>query len=191
MTDKDKKRSKPLSAEDRDLWHEITRDIKPLPGAKTHDSQVDSNKGGEAEKEPSIRETITPEREKRTRKRTGKGLDGKTEQRLRKGQIPIEASIDLHGMGQSEAHETLNRFVLGSHERGLRCVLVITGTGRRSAVRYDSDEHWTAPKPGILKERAPVWLGEVPLRDIVLRAVEAQPKDGGQGALYVLLRRKR
>lgn len=91
----------------------------------------------------------------------------------------IEGRLDLHGLIQDEAYAALNAFLVTAQNAGRRCVLVITGKGRSRA------------SEGILRRRVPEWLGMHPLSDIVLRAIPAQPKDGGDGALYVLLRRDR
>ena len=108
-------------------------------------------------------------------------------QRLKRGELAIEGRLDLHGMNQGEAREALMRFIRGAHAAQKRCVLVVTGkgnTGRRS-------EDWLTSKPGVLKQNVPIWLREGDLSSIVLQAVAAQPRDGGYGALYVYLRRRR
>jgi DNA-nicking Smr family endonuclease len=106
------------------------------------------------------------------------GLDRRTADRLRRGALPIAARLDLHGMTQERAHGALQDFLHRAEERGQRCVLVITGKGQGAA-------------GGILKQAVPRWLAEAPNRARVLAAVPALPKDGGGGALYVLVRRKR
>jgi len=92
-----------------------------------------------------------------------------------RGRYPIEARLDLHGMTQEEAHRALSGFVVRSRAAGRRVVLVITGHGRVSG--------------GILKAAVPRWLNEPELRRHVLAITGAQPRDGGTGALYLLLRK--
>jgi DNA-nicking Smr family endonuclease len=104
------------------------------------------------------------------------GLDKSTEERLRKGNRPIDARLDLHGMTQDAAHAALRQFVLAAAQRGDRCLLIITGKGG-----FDGQ--------GILRREVPRWLEQ--LRPLVLRAVPAQPRHGGAGALYLLLKRRR
>jgi DNA-nicking Smr family endonuclease len=106
-------------------------------------------------------------------KRTGRGLDRRTAERLRRGELPIEARLDLHGMTQEEAHTALARFLGRAHAAGQRCLLVITGKG------------------AVLREAVPRWLGEGETRDRILASSAAQPRHGGGGALYILLRRLR
>ena len=99
--------------------------------------------------------------------------------RLRRGRLGVDARLDLHGLTQHAAHDALVRFVLDAHARGRRSLLVITGKGTFGDGR------------GILRARVPDWLNDPPLRDKVLAIETAQPKDGGAGALYVLLKRRR
>ena len=103
------------------------------------------------------------------------GLDRASAERLRRGRYPIEARLDLHGMTQAEAHRALTGFVAGSRALGRRCVLVITGHGRVSG--------------GVLKAAVPRWLGDPDLRRHLLAITPAQQRDGGAGALYLLLRK--
>jgi DNA-nicking Smr family endonuclease len=105
------------------------------------------------------------------------GLDRRSAERLRRGALPIEARLDLHGLTQDEAHGALVDFVARSATAGRRCVLVITGKGVRGS--------------GVLRSAVPRWLNEAPSRRLLLAFAPAQPKDGGSGALYLLLRRRR
>jgi DNA-nicking Smr family endonuclease len=107
------------------------------------------------------------------------GIDRATAERLKRGLRAIEGRLDLHGMTQAEAHRALAEFVRTSSEAGRRCVLVITGRGLGT------------DGPGILKSSVPRWLGESGLRRQILAVAAAQPRHGGAGALYVLLRRGR
>jgi DNA-nicking Smr family endonuclease len=107
------------------------------------------------------------------------GVDRRTAEKHRRGRLPVEARLDLHGMTQEEAHRALERFLPRAQESGCRSVLIITGKGSRDGTR------------GVLKEAVPRWLNQSPLRALILSISWAQPKDGGAGALYVLLRRIR
>ena len=107
------------------------------------------------------------------------GIDRANAERLKRGLHRIDARLDLHGMIQSEAHRILAEFVHASRDAGLRCVLVITGRG-------------LGPNgPGVLKSAVPRWLEQPGLRRHILAIAPAQPRHGGAGALYVLLRRQR
>lgn len=117
------------------------------------------------------------------------GIDRRTQLRLKRGQIPIEARVDLHGLSRERAHAGLNVFLARQAALGRRCVLVITGKGRPDWQRPDwgSEERET----GVIRRALPGWLREVPNNDRVLAFATAQPQDGGAGAWYVLLRRRR
>ena len=102
------------------------------------------------------------------------GLDGRTQRRLLRGDVPIDQRLDLHGYTVARAELKLLRFIEDASFAGCRCVLVITGKGA-----------------GVLKGHVPGWLKRPPLSGLVLALAEARPADGGSGALYVLLRRRR
>ena len=102
------------------------------------------------------------------------GLDGRTQRRLFRGDLPIDRRLDLHGYTAARAEIKLQRFIEDASYAGCRCVLVITGKGA-----------------GVLKGYVPGWLKGSPLSGLVLALAEARPVDGGSGAFYVLLRRRR
>jgi DNA-nicking Smr family endonuclease len=105
------------------------------------------------------------------------GIDRSTAEKLRKGKLPIDRRLDLHGMTEAAAHAALNRCVRETHRNGLRVILVITGKGREGE--------------GVLRKNLPRWLGLGENAEKVLRVTTAQPLHGGSGAFYVLLRRRR
>jgi DNA-nicking Smr family endonuclease len=102
-------------------------------------------------------------------------LDRRTWQRLRRGRLGLDGRLDLHGMTQAEAHPALAAFLAAAQRRGARCVLVITGRG--------------LVRGGTLREMTPRWLDEPPNRARVVSYARAQLEHGGEGAIYVLLRR--
>jgi len=178
-----------LSREDIALWRMATRDDARLPGRGYEETATSM----EALKPPPETRQApdrappkpAPDRDgpvqlpEMTRGSTP-GLDRRSATRLRRGQYGVEDRIDLHGMTQEAAHRALRAFVTGASARGLRCVLVITGKGLSPNGRT-----------GVLRQSVPRWLNEHPLRNAVLAFHNARPKDGGEGALYVLLRRSR
>ena len=108
--------------------------------------------------------------------------------RLRRGKLAPEATIDLHGLRREEAHQALAAFLGRAQAAGKRCVLVITGKGTdRSAGRPRE----MGEETGVLKRQVPRWLNEAPNRGRIIAFVEARPQHGGAGALYVLLKRQR
>ena len=114
------------------------------------------------------------------------GIDKRQAERLRRGRTEIDARIDLHGMTQAEAHRRLDAFIHASIKAGRRCVLVITGKG---LTPKGSMAEMSGRGAGVLRAAVPRWLNELPLRGHVIAVSHAQPKDGGHGALYVLLKR--
>ncbi len=109
-------------------------------------------------------------------------LERRTLTALRRGQQPLEAVIDLHGLRQSDAHDRLRSFLISEQHRGARLVLVITGKGGGGA-SVGGDER------GVLKRAVPHWLRMADLRATVLGFEDASLNHGGSGALYVRLRR--
>lgn len=120
------------------------------------------------------------------------GFDRRKARRLAAGHTEIEARLDLHGLREGDAHTRLVGFLRQSHARGLRTVLVITGKGR-------SDDDPTTPfelgqdrrARGVIKRNVPRWLAEPALAPLVVSYAAAHPRHGGEGALYVHLRRAR
>ena len=102
------------------------------------------------------------------------GIDGRTQRQLFRGDVPVDRRLDLHGLTAARAESRLVQFIETAARDGCRCVLVITGKGA-----------------GILRGHVPNWLKRQPLSPHILALAEARPHDGGSGALYVLLRRKR
>ena len=102
------------------------------------------------------------------------GLHRRLAQKLRRGAIPIEVTIDLHGMTRAAAAAVLREKIPRGFANGARCLLVITGKGR-----------------GLLRDDLPMLLSSAGLRELVLSHCLAHNKDGGAGARYVLLRKKR
>ena len=192
------RRSRRPSTDERALWRLAMRDTEPLEGREivpeplpvviapivaatpTPPMMAPPTSAKPAPKPLSLQPLST------RRGAPVAGLDRRTSERLRKGQLPIEARIDLHGMTQERARGALDHFIATAAERGLRAVLVITGKG--SAGWSDP---WSTPRSGILRANVPRWLHEQPNGPRILAFSEAQPQDGGGGALYVLLRRRR
>jgi DNA-nicking Smr family endonuclease len=115
-------------------------------------------------------------------------LDRQTSRQLEKGRLEVEARLDLHGMRQRDAHAQLWRFLKTAQARGLRHVLVITGKGAEQAMSksfYEEDER------GVLRNAVPHWLAEPDFASLVVGFSPAPRRLGGEGALYVRLRRWR
>lgn len=160
----------PKRLSDAELFAAATRDVKPL--RKVRPPPVIARAPEEPARIPAItsRRALPPIA-------PNPGLDRRTEQKLRKGRLPVDRRLDLHGMTEAAAHAALDRCVRESWDRGDRVLLVITGKGRGGE--------------GVLKRNLTRWLEAGDNAGRVLRATPAQPRDGGSGAFYVLLRRRR
>jgi len=157
---------------DRALWSEAMRDVTPLPGRR-------AGSAPRLQCAPARTEAGSAPRQVERHLDRFAGIDRANAERLKRGLHAIEARLDLHGMTQAEAHRALIGFVVASHEIGRRCVLVITGRG-------------LGPQgSGVLKNAVPRWLEEAALRRRILAVAAAQPRHGGAGAVYLLLRRQR
>ncbi len=176
--------------DDAALWKAVTKDVKPIKHAPSPKARPEP--AGEPAQAKPKKPAASPARAAAARPKAppalparelshgqAAGVDKRTMDRLRRGQLPIEAEIDLHGHTQEEAHRVLNAFIAGHAAAGRRCVRVITGKG---SFREGG---------GVLKVAVPRWLNEPPLQDSILAFTHARRDDGGEGALYVLLRRKR
>jgi DNA-nicking Smr family endonuclease len=103
-------------------------------------------------------------------------IEPNRKRRIARERDPIAARLDLHGYDQDRARGVLHAFIGRAHEDGARAVLVITGKGARG--------------DGVLRRRVPEWLAEPPSRALVAGLSPAERHHGGEGALYVALKRK-
>jgi len=191
-----------LTGEDRRLWQHVARQAKPLTGRdRLHSKSVEmlrQEMDAEAEAQKAARAAPKRRPAKTALPRPAPvgppapasppaplshgsrdGLDRRKAERLSRGKLPIEATLDLHGLRQAEAHRRLEHFLADCQAAGKRCVLVVTGKGLHKE------------EGGVLRSAVPRWLNEMPNRSRVLSFDYAQQKHGGTGALYILLRRRR
>lgn len=196
-----------LTPDEEDLWHHVVERVRPLHRPRHRQTAVGETvakqQGEERIPAPDTAPSPTapplprrwqplvtnpPPRPQATS--NNDGFDRKRRKRIAAGQIEIEGRIDLHGLRESEAHMRLRGFLRKAQTQGKRTVLVITGKGR------DADDPYApfdisadrAPR-GILKRNVPRWLAEPDLAGIVVSYATAHVRHGGEGALYVHLRR--
>ncbi len=115
-------------------------------------------------------------------------LDRQTSRQLEKGRLAVEARLDLHGMRQRDAHAALRRFLKTAQARGYRHVLVITGKG---AAQSESKSFYEEEERGVLRTAVPLWLAEPDFAPLVVSFSSAPRRLGGEGALYVRVRKGR
>jgi DNA-nicking Smr family endonuclease len=186
-----RRRRRELSAEERALWRGVARSVRPLRRHARREAE---------EPAPEIAASAprTPHKAKGTKPikiaepaRPAKPaappplatLARREKQQIARGRTAIDARIDLHGMTQAQAHAALVRFLRRAQHDGARVALVVTGKGSRAA---DG-----ASERGVLRRQVPLWLQLPELRDAVVGFEEAHVAHGGEGALYVRLRRAR
>jgi len=117
---------------------------------------------------------------------TSPNMDRKNFQRLLKGQLEIDGTLDLHGLTADQAKARLLAYITQSHAMGMRLILVITGKGKHKGF-----DEFHRPVGGVLRQSLPDWLRGPTLSNKILQVSQAQPKHGGAGAYYVYLRRIR
>ncbi|MEL6914362.1 MAG: Smr/MutS family protein [Pseudomonadota bacterium] len=188
-------RKRKLRAEEQDLWSRVAATAVPLNPKRVEPTPVtlpEPDRKTDKTPDPKPIEAFTlGERAPAasripTPRRAPPLMDAKAYRKLSRGKLKPEARLDLHGMTVDRAHPALTRFILGSHARGLRLVLVITGKGEGAGPG--------GPLPyqrGILRRQVPHWLAQAPLAPLILETVPAGRRHGGEGALYVYLRRQR
>jgi DNA-nicking Smr family endonuclease len=173
-----------LSDEEQTLWQGVARSIKPLrrPPSKKADAASPSAVKPVVKSAGAPRVVARPApAPQRPPTKPLAPLDRRTRQKLARGRESIDAKLDLHGMTQSEAHGALARFLHRAHGDGLKFVLVVTGKG----VRGQGESR------GVLRRQVPQWLALPEFRDLVLSFEAAHVGHGGEGALYVRLRKRR
>ena len=167
--------------EDLRLWTAVSSTVRPLqpahPTPPVPPAKVESAPQSPKLPRPVHRHTETKAHPAKARgHQPPQDVEANLRHRLARGREALAARIDLHGLDHDGARAALSRFVERSVADGWRAVLVITGKG----VSGD----------GVLKRRVPDWLAEPPLRQHVAGVSEAHRRHGGEGALYVALKRR-
>ena len=186
MTKKGERRPK---AEELALWREATKSAHPLGKGDA------AEPGAKAEKAPgatTARAPLPKSAPVAIKTHTAKpiaAIEPKLLRALRKGDAGIDARLDLHGYTQERARETIERFLSHARARGYRLVLVVTGKG----TAFVDDERSTSERSerGVLRKALPHWLSLPPMSEWILGLSAAGPRHGGEGALYIHLRRVR
>ncbi len=177
---------KQLSHEDRILWGQVARTVDAYPGrmealqSTPSDASAVQRPAPEPVRRNAAPAAPVPQRKpaKSSTRDPGVGpIEDTTYRKLARGRLPLEASIDLHGLTQSQAYGLLHGFIARAHAKGLRHVLVVTGKGASSG----SD--------GVLRRAVPHWLRTPEFRGMASGCESAARGHGGDGAFYVRLRR--
>ena len=181
------RRKRALSEEERALWESVAKQVKPLRNRHRVEKAAAAPPQAEARltaKPANSPKHVAPVRIIPPSKPVPPPLApiGRRERsHLSRGRKEIDARLDLHGMTQTRAHRALFGFLQRAHHDGLTFVLIITGKGKMGA---ESER-------GVLRRQVPQWLGLPEFRSLVVGFEEAHIGHGGEGALYVRVRRAR
>ena len=200
---------RPLHPEDARLWSLVTATVRPskgrtLPAREAMPPLKDINITFSGET-PSEAGGATPSKRSRVKKSSSSNpstevsgatlqhpfrppvvhhpmrhhfpeiIEPRRKRRISTAREPIGARLDLHGLDQDQARVAVHAFILRAYQDGARAVLIITGKG--------------ALGDGVLRRRTPDWLAEAVVRPMVAGLSQAERHHGGEGALYVALKR--
>jgi len=172
---------RPLRPEEKRAWARVAKTVRaraelppvempPLEGVTPPKTEREKSAPATTGKRP----VFTPRQQPQAPPKASVPNRGK-ERRIRRGQMSISATLDLHGHTQESAHNLLAGFLAHQRQIGGGCVLVITGKGRRGE--------------GVLRARLLDWLGTSAARTLVSGYAQAHRKHGGSGAWYIFLRK--
>lgn len=182
-----------LTGEETALWSHVAAGFRPLGG---HRAQQPAEVPEPAAPQ---RDTVAPDRpppnapvgkvaappRMKAPLSPAPRIDARLAARLARGKLVPEARLDLHGMTLAEAQPALIDFIARSRSAGRRLILVITGKGSPTG----HDDGPMPPGRGVLRRQVPHWLQQAPLSPHVIETRAAHRRHGGDGALYVWLRR--
>ncbi len=151
-----------LSETDKLIWQQVARTVMPLSASKLPTK-------------PQTHIHLPPAPASVIQSKSS-AIQTRSDRKVRRGQVEIDHTIDLHDLTRDTAYAVLKRRILLAHECGNRTVLVITGKG--------------ANLRGVLRQSLPTWLTDPAIRNIISSTAPAHIKHGGTGALYVFLKRR-
>lgn len=201
-----KKNNKKISSSDLKLWRQILDKVEPIRKSgrtkviNQDESVVDENKiissvvseQSTIKKEIRQKKVINEESSNITsninseKKVEFTGIHRRLEQKMLRGQIKIDSTLDLHGMTQEEAKDATVNFVKMAKKNNLNIVLIITGKGISKDNKDDGYRNRYAR--GVLNQNLPNWLKLPQIRNDINGYRYANIKHGGEGAYYILLK---
>lgn len=201
-----KKNNKKISSSDLKLWRQILDKVEPIRKSgrtkviNQEESVVDENKiissvvseQSTIKKEIRQKKAINEESSNITsninseKKVEFTGIHRRLEQKMLRGQIKIDSTLDLHGMTQEEAKDATVNFVKMAKKNNLNIVLIITGKGISKDNKDDGYRNRYAR--GVLNQNLPNWLKLPQIRNDINGYRYANIKHGGEGAYYILLK---
>ncbi len=204
-------RKRDLDPEERALWAHVARQVTPLHpmSAPEPSPLLEPVVPVVPEPSPAAKEDPAPPRATRGKKPPAPpppiplaGLEPKARRRLSRG-AEVDARLDLHGLTQAAAHQRLRLFLMEAQALGYSVVLVITGKGDTQKLvagfegiigtgrgaRILSEPAYGEAR-GVLRRAVPHWLASPDMRAVVVGFEGAARRHGGEGALYVRIRRR-
>jgi DNA-nicking Smr family endonuclease len=176
-----------LDPDERSLWKDVTRSIAPLPRRVKAHRLEDADEPPlmpplklKTKSKPIAVKTTALAAPRPVSRPEPAPLGRKAKRRLARDGDAIHGRLDLHGMTQAQAHDRLLSFLHASQAKGAKVVLIITGKGARGG---DTRER------GVLKRQVPMWLRLPEFRDLVVGFESAGIGHGGEGAMYVRIRK--
>lgn len=175
--------------EDTQFWLQELENVTPIKRPETVPESI-SNQNKKPQSSASKKEYLTNQDFSSYSKFLDDhefgGIDNSTLTKFKREEFKPEAVLDLHGMTENKAFDAVENFIARCYNRGMRCIIIVTGKG----LPHSEDDDIFATK-GILKKSVPQWLNLPHLRSAILIYKHPSAKLGGTGALYILLRRKR
>ena len=187
-------RRRVLTYDERVLWSAVTETMKPLRPEKAQPVDAAGEPAPPEPRKPAAKvknkpphpETLVAPAPPKPAP-IAQPLSRRARRNVARGKHEIDARLDLHGLTQGEAHHALLRFLRAASSREARLVLVITGKGRSVGKAGDHDDG--GRERGVLRRQVPQWLSLPEFRDYVVGFEDAHIAHGGEGALYVRVRR--
>jgi len=200
-----------ITKEDFILWEKITKNIQPIDNnSSKKDREFNDSKGLNSanNQQKQKLDSLSSEKTNQIIEKRSKsnlinnnkvssslkvntedvftGIHKRLDQKMTRGHVEIDASIDLHGLNQEQARLELNNFILRSKKNNFKIVLVITGKG--NSPKTDSLYEVDNSQRGVLNKNLPLWLKKDEIRKNINGYRYASQKHGGQGAYYILLK---
>lgn len=182
MSSREGSRRRVLTQDERVLWKTFTRAIEPLRASTLVTPEPEEELAAAARAAPAAKGAAAapPAQAGPAPSPPLAPLGRRLRARVARGKEAIDARLDLHGLTQAQAHSALLHFLRNASARDKRLVLVITGKGGRGE-----------GERGVLKRQVPQWLGLPEFRAFVIGFEDAHVGHGGEGALYVRIRRSK
>lgn len=187
------RRPRHLKGEDAELWRQVTETVTPLrPRPRADPPPRAASDPPAPKRKAKAAAAASPAPKQQAEQQAAKAppslapLDRRLTRRIARGARAVDAKVDLHGLTQVAAHARLLAFLTAARANGHRLVLVVTGKGHVDP----AGEWWEEGMRGVLRRSVPEWLATPPFRVLVSGFERAHARKGGDGALYVQLRRQ-